>query len=198
MGGGEVQINTNPRNFTPEVSGYWQGQSQTYSRIPAADMVAMFGNDYYVDTSIVTLNSPDIELDDSIQQEDLDGLQFRIVGVAKSAFPNRRTEGYIDITANKSPGAKIISPAENRFLSVGTSYLVNPSHSARNELSVKPNACMCASPACVDSLPSARPPHGGQGHRIPQAVAHWVKVLYPFRDKKKLGQSLKWQIFRWL
>ena len=127
MGGGEVQINTNPRNFTPEVSGYWQGQSQTYSRIPAADMVAMFGNDYYVDTSIVTLNSPDIELDDSIQQEDLDGLQFRIVGVAKSAFPNRRTEGYIDITANKSPGAKIISPAENRFLSVGTSYLVNPS-----------------------------------------------------------------------
>ena len=50
---------------------------------------------------------------------------------------------------------------------------------------------MCASPACVDSLPNARPPHGGQGHRIPQADVAWVTVLYPFRDKKKLGQSFQ-------
>ena len=126
-GGGEIQINTNPRNFTPEVSGYWQGQAQSFQRIPAADMVAMFGNDYYVDTSVVTLNSPDIDLDDSLQQEDFDGLKFRVVGVAKSAFPNRRTEGYIDVSGDKYGDARVITPAENRLLSVGSTFLANPS-----------------------------------------------------------------------
>ena len=46
-----------------------------------------------------------------------------------------------------------------------------------------------ASPACVGSLPNARPSLGGQGHRTPQAI--WVKVPYPFRDKNSLGQSFR-------
>ena len=57
----------------------------------------------------------------------------------------------------------------------------------RHEDEMKCNICMlnaCASPACVDSLPNARQPHGGQVHRIPQAVFRWYKVLYTFRYKK--------------
>ena len=55
---------------------------------------------------------------------------------------------------------------------------------------VKPNACARARPtACVDSLPNARPPIGGQGHRIPQAGELWYKVPYTFRYKNLLVQS---------
>jgi hypothetical protein len=47
---------------------------------------------------------------------------------------------------------------------------------------------VCARPtACVGSLPNARPPLGGQGHRTPQAGSRWFEVLYTFRCKKKIG-----------
>ena len=106
-GSAEIQLNTNPRNFLPQVKGHW-GSSDTDSVIPASDMVAMFGNDYYVDTSIVTLNSPDIEFDDSLQQEDFDGLKFRIVGVAKSSSQNIVSEVYTDVTAGPSVDCKLL------------------------------------------------------------------------------------------
>lgn len=112
-GQAEIQINTNPRNYLPQVEGYW-GQSGTKARIPAGDMVAMFGNDYYVDTSIVTLNSPDIELDDSLQQEDFDDLKFRIVGVAKSSSQNIIANTYADITAGRSSGDRFLDMAMSR------------------------------------------------------------------------------------
>ena len=114
LGNAEIQINTNPRNYLPQVTGHWG--SGTNSIISASDMVSMFGNDYYVDTSIVTLNSPDIELDDSLQQEDFDGLKFRIVGVAKSGPQNLFQSLYADISAGSFPDEGIIERSKSRFL----------------------------------------------------------------------------------
>lgn len=113
-GAAELQLNTNPRNFLPQVEGFW-GESGTKQRIPASDMVSMFGNDYYVDTSIVTLNSPDIELDDSLQQEDFDGLKFRIVGVAKSGTQNIVSDTYTDISAGYFPNSRAIDMSLSRL-----------------------------------------------------------------------------------
>lgn len=110
-GGAEIQLNTNPRNFLPQAKGYWAGQQATAIVQSAGDMIAMFGNDYYVDTSIVTLNSPDIDSDDSLQQEDFDDLKFRIVGVAYSAYPSLHTEVYMDTALNQY----IISESKSRF-----------------------------------------------------------------------------------
>ena len=115
----EIQLNNNPRNFLPQVKGYW-GSSGTSARIPATDMIAMFGNDYYVDTSIVTLNSPDIELDDSLQQEDLNGLKFRIVGVAKSGTQNIVAHTYSDFTAGILPESKPLDMEMSRLAYLDT------------------------------------------------------------------------------
>ena len=114
-GTAELQLNDSPRNFLPQVEGYWGDSSDSRSRIPATDMIAMFGNDYYVDTSIVTLNSPDIELDDSLQQEDFNDLQFRIVGVAKSGTQNIIAHTYADITAGYSPNSRFLDMSMSRF-----------------------------------------------------------------------------------
>ena len=51
---------------------------------------------YYVDQSIVTLHSPDIEFDDSIQNLDSTGLKLRIVGV----IPFTGTTSDIDIQSS--------------------------------------------------------------------------------------------------
>lgn len=110
----ELQLNDSPRNFLPQVEGYWGSSSSSKSRIPATDMLAMFGNDYYVDTSIVTLNSPDIELDDSLQQEDFDGLHFRVVGVAKTGTQNIVAHTYADITAGPTAKCSFIDMALSR------------------------------------------------------------------------------------
>lgn len=99
LGGGEIQINNNPRIFLPQLKGYWADQQASEESVMSSeDMIALYGNDYFVDTSVVTLNSPDIDLDDSLQQEDFSGLNMRVVGVAYSGFPNVQQAQYMEYT----------------------------------------------------------------------------------------------------
>lgn len=121
MGGAELQINSNPRNYGPQVKGYWTGQSATYNALSVEDMVALFGNDYYVDTSIVTLNSPDIDQDDSLQQEDFTGLDFRIVGVAYAGLPSTNVVSYIDVKSGTIPGTAL-DYSKSRYIKYGTAF----------------------------------------------------------------------------
>lgn len=60
------------------------------------------GNDrdyFYVDRSICTLHSPDIEFDESLQMSDLSGVEFRIVGSANV----RAVDWDVDITMKTAP-----------------------------------------------------------------------------------------------
>ena len=115
MGSAEIQINTNPRVFLPEIKGKWTSEG-TRVTLSSSDTVAMFGNDYFIDTSIVTLNSPDIEFDDSLQQEDFDELKLRIVGVAKSSAQNLIYSTYMDISAGLYPEETVLAQDKSRFL----------------------------------------------------------------------------------
>ena len=114
MGNAEIQLNTNPRNFLPQLEGYWDGGSRAL--ISPDDMIAMFGNDYYVDTSVVTFNSPDIELDDSLQQEDFTGLKFRIVGLAKTGLQNTVTSVYADYTGGRNSVDTFVGYEPSKFV----------------------------------------------------------------------------------
>ena len=118
VGNAEIQINTNPRNFLPRVKGYW-GATQLnpeWLELTADEMLGLFGNDYYVDTSIVTLNSPEIEFDDSLEQEDLKDLKFRIVGMAKSGYQNVVADAYLDVSSGRTTSERVLSPALSRYL----------------------------------------------------------------------------------
>lgn len=112
-GNAEIQLNQGPRLFLPFMKGTWQG-SNTQVVLPNEDMVSLCKNDYYIDTSIVTLNSPDIEFNDSLQQEDFEGLKFRIVGIAKSKLSNQHQEMYADITAGLYNFEKPYSPTYSK------------------------------------------------------------------------------------
>lgn len=50
------------------------------------DFVDTYGNDFFVDQSIVTLRSPDIEYDTEVQNLDLSTVKFRIVGCVNMAY----------------------------------------------------------------------------------------------------------------
>lgn len=50
------------------------------------DFVDTYGNDFFVDQSIVTLRSPDIEYDTDVQNLDLSTVKFRIVGYVNMAY----------------------------------------------------------------------------------------------------------------
>ena len=67
----------------------------------AADNEAVSNTQFFIDQSIVTLNSPDIEFDTDVQNCDMEGLKLRIVGVIPitanaSAF-------YIDTNSSMMP-----------------------------------------------------------------------------------------------
>lgn len=123
MGGAEIEINDNPRVFLPQVKGYWADQQASSEAVlPAEDMVSLYGNDYFVDTSIVTLNSPDIDLDDSLQQEDFDALKFRVVGVAYSGFPSTNIETSVDITPGSVTDIKMLEYSKSRYLKYSNTF----------------------------------------------------------------------------
>lgn len=50
------------------------------------DFIDTYGNDFFVDQSIVTLRSPDIEYDTDVQNLDLSNAKFRIVGRVKMSY----------------------------------------------------------------------------------------------------------------
>lgn len=101
--GTEFSFSDKPRFYLPEK---FMETSKT-----AADFVAMMGNEFMIDTETVTLNSPDIELDDSLQQEDFTGLKFRVVGYAATAPWNKNMSYFTEISNPLSyvTGSKMLS-----------------------------------------------------------------------------------------
>lgn len=63
------------------------------------DFVDTYGNDFFVDQSIVTLRSPDIEYDTEVQNLDLSDAKFRIVGIVKMSY----TFSDIDLDTSTIP-----------------------------------------------------------------------------------------------
>lgn len=79
-----------------EIQNIYQPVSPYINSNDASDIrtyVANHAENFYVDQSIVTLHSPDIEFDDNVQNLDTTGLELRIVG----AVPLTSFYGNIDI-----------------------------------------------------------------------------------------------------
>ena len=71
--GAEIQCIYNPpeRPYVPD----------TFKDSDVASWVSKYGENFYIDQSILTLHSPDIEFDDSVRSLDTTGLKLRIVGM---------------------------------------------------------------------------------------------------------------------
>lgn len=117
---GEIQSLTNPRFYLPFIGTAYNNRTFTYAT--KEQVLDLFGNDFMVDTNILTFNSPDIELDDSLQQEDLEGLKFRIVGTINSAVPNKILHNYEEITAPGISGGNTLDIEEARFYQSNNKY----------------------------------------------------------------------------
>ena len=81
----EIQCNYQPAN-SPYI-----GYSETAENIEdlkekAKNYVDEYGNDFFVDQSIVTLRSPDVEYDTEVQNLDLSEAKFRIVGRVEMSY----------------------------------------------------------------------------------------------------------------
>lgn len=117
---GEIQSLENPRFYLPFIGTAYNDGEFTYAT--KEQVLDQFGNDYMVDTNILTFNSPDIELDDSIQQEDFEGLKFRIVGTINSAVPNKYIHNYEEITPPGIFGGENIEAEDSRIYHNGSVY----------------------------------------------------------------------------
>lgn len=74
-------------------------------------------NKYFVDNSILTLESPDLTFDDKIQSLDLSGLTLRIVGVAE--FTASVPDYTVTLSKNAyrpDGGIRKVPPASNKYL----------------------------------------------------------------------------------
>ena len=129
LGGAEIEINGNPRIFLPQLKGYWADQQASDEAVMASeDMISLCGNDYFVDTSVVTLNSPDIDLDDSLQQEDFAGLNMRVVGVSYAGYPSVNIATYEDIQLTSADvtaisfETAILDYSKSKYIKAGTYF----------------------------------------------------------------------------
>lgn len=96
----EIQCISNPPN-SPTVSN-----TDSYANV--SDWVAENSENFYIDQSILTLHSPDIEFDDSIRSLDTSNLKLRIVGmVPLTAFASS-----IDIQTSTPPNNFIVGEKE--------------------------------------------------------------------------------------
>lgn len=112
---GEIQSLANPRFYLPFIDKEGHSSQDTPTYATKEQVLDLFGNDFMVDTNILTFNSPDIELDDSLQQEDFEGLKFRIVGTINSAVPNKILHNYEEVTAPGAAGGNTLDIEESRF-----------------------------------------------------------------------------------
>lgn len=73
-------------NRNAEIQCIWNPPATPYISSTTSDTeinnwVSKYAENYYIDQSIITLHSPDIEFDDNIKSLDTSGLKLRIVGV---------------------------------------------------------------------------------------------------------------------
>ena len=73
-------------NRNAEIQCIWNPPATPYISSTTSDTeinnwVSKYAENYYIDQSIITLHSPDIEFDDNIKSLDTSGLKLRIVGI---------------------------------------------------------------------------------------------------------------------
>lgn len=105
--------NAEIQNISDEVTPYVTGSD-------TSSWVNNNKHRYYIDQSIVTLHSPDIEFDDQLKSIDLSNMNLRIVGVV----PITATQKDIDVQASSVSNKSTLNPFYNEFIdSLNTSNM---------------------------------------------------------------------------
>lgn len=84
--------------------------NSAYSDEKILEWVYKYSNNFYIDQSIVTLHSPDIEFDDSIKNMDTSNLKLRIVGYVPLTACTSDIDIQTSTPANNYKNTKIVAP----------------------------------------------------------------------------------------